>query len=385
MPNLYDASNQWQTRPADERFWTVQELLDATMADRRLLREATTRAALLQVLPEAGELNLIGPQGKHAKITYGGLDKVCRLVEAPASYIRTLPPRVAAEALTHGLAVRGSLETKLLLRNGGSDLQVRDASGESYERIYAAEVAARLLMLEEQGWKVPPARPAMDDPRARPATEADVVRCAHAGMGIKVGDQIAPAGLYYGYSSSSTLFAFMVDDTRPIDAGGGRQLYKGFFVDSPELSGASLKITWFLFDAVCGNHIVWGVDSVVRVRVRHVGSAADRAWAELSLAAEKFSQGSGESTEEKIRTARATILGETREEVIDRLFGLKLETRKILDRAYTLAELGAGAYGDPRSVWGMVSGLTEASQEQPWIEARTAIDQAAGKVLELAF
>ena len=28
MSNLYGASRQWQTRPADQRFWTIAEMLD---------------------------------------------------------------------------------------------------------------------------------------------------------------------------------------------------------------------------------------------------------------------------------------------------------------------------------------------------------------------
>ena len=40
---------------------------------------------------------------------------------------------------------------------------------------------------------------------------------------------------------------------------------------------------------------------------------------------------------------------------------------------------------DPRSVWGFVQGMTRHSQTLPYADARTAMDKAAGKVMEMAF
>ena len=65
------------------------------------------------------------------------------------------------------------------------------------------------------------------------------------------------------------------------------------------------------------------------------------------------------------------------------LFGRKLGlTRTALTAGYDLAEV-SGQDGDPRSVWGMVQGLTRFSQTVPYADERTVIDKAAGKLLDL--
>lgn len=40
---------------------------------------------------------------------------------------------------------------------------------------------------------------------------------------------------------------------------------------------------------------------------------------------------------------------------------------------------------DPGSVWGIVGGLTRLSQQSEYADKRVEIDQAAGKVLQIAF
>jgi hypothetical protein len=53
--------------------------------------------------------------------------------------------------------------------------------------------------------------------------------------------------------------------------------------------------------------------------------------------------------------------------------------------AYAVAEARTDRYGDPRTAWAMANGLTEHSQTFTNIDARTAVDRAAGKVLEMVF
>ena len=58
-------------------------------------------------------------------------------------------------------------------------------------------------------------------------------------------------------------------------------------------------------------------------------------------------------------------------------------TRKVIDAGYE-AVIPAQD-GDPRTVWGMMQGLTRHSQTVPFADARTTIDVAAGKLMEAAF
>ena len=41
-------------------------------------------------------------------------------------------------------------------------------------------------------------------------------------------------------------------------------------------------------------------------------------------------------------------------------------------------------YGNPNTVWGTVNGLTEVAKNLPHLDARVAMDKAAGRVMEMA-
>jgi hypothetical protein len=94
---------------------------------------------------------------------------------------------------------------------------------------------------------------------------------------------------------------------------------------------------------------------------------------------------SGATEEEaKIQAASVRLIGSTKEEVIDAVFGKKLLSRKTADEVYELAETHPED-GDPRSFWGFAQGVTRYSQGMQYADARTQLDTVAGKVLELAF
>jgi hypothetical protein len=78
-------------------------------------------------------------------------------------------------------------------------------------------------------------------------------------------------------------------------------------------------------------------------------------------------------------------IGDTKESVLDKLFGMRslVLTRKTLEAGYDAVNYAQD--GDPRTVWGMVQGLTRHSQTVAYADARTAIDTAAGKLMEAAF
>ena len=89
-----------------------------------------------------------------------------------------------------------------------------------------------------------------------------------------------------------------------------------------------------------------------------------------------------------IAKARTTELGATKEEVLEGLFSwaksksLTALTRATLDAAFDVAE-ATPRYGSPRSVWGMVNGLTEFSQKSGHTDIRTELDAQAGRLMEI--
>lgn len=249
--------------------------------------------------------------------------------------------------------------------------------------MYIWEIAQRLISLQERGWRVPPARPAhKGQPGTRPATEQDVLDVKMAGIGIKVGDPIAPSGLY---ASDHDMFAFMINETNRIEDGTDQGLGRGFFVENSEVGDSAFKLTTFLYRFVCGNHIVWGAKDLRVISVRHVGSANSIAWNKLAVMVQRYADSSASDLEARIAVARRYEIAAKKEDVLDRLFNLRIGTRKILEAAYNKAEQNTDIDGSPRSAWGFAQGMTRVSQESEYTDKRVEIDRAASKVIEIAF
>jgi len=92
---------------------------------------------------------------------------------------------------------------------------------------------------------------------------------------LKVGDKIAPAGLY---GSDHDMFAFMVLENRRIEDGTEGGLSRGAFFSNSEVGGGAFRIKSFYYRHVCGNHIVWGNTLIGLLDGDHIvwGNAADQ-------------------------------------------------------------------------------------------------------------
>lgn len=389
---IFKASKQWAERPVDERFWGPQDAMEAARAHYDNAATSTVRYGDLRVEACGEDIALLGKTDAPATLTHYAFGQLAGRVKAPADYLRQLPPTLAAQNLNHGLKARGGNgdSARLLLhKNGG--LVARCLTSEGYKRIWDHEVLYRLCNLESEGWRVPPARPAVDDPRARPATEDDCGWCGRTGLSVKVGDTIAPSGVY---ASDRDMFAFMVHPNRnlcnPLDT--HTPLLRGFFIWNSEVGDRSFGVMSFLMDAVCGNHIVWGATDVREIRVRHVGSARRKAFSQLQAKLIAYADESASEDEAKIKAAQDLVLGNNAEDVLDRM--LKWASKKpvlksalsknVLEEAQKIAT-ETPRYGDPRTPWALSQGITEISQRQKHAAARVRLDNAAGQVVEMAF
>ena len=389
---LYKAHNQWSTRPADERFWTIADALAVTTAYRTSAAEKDVPYGELRVEAVDGDLQLVGRAGIPARLTHWSFGQIAGRVGAPAGYLRELPATLAAQNINHGLKTRfgaqvgENVEKASLLFHQNGGLVLRAAVSEKYERVWNSEVFERLAELEAMGWRVPPARPSGKSPVSRPATEADILDLqGSSGISVSVGDEIAPAGVY---ASDHDMFCFMVNERNAIRDPKGQTLGRGFFVGNSEVGGGSLFVTRFNYAHVCGNHIVWGAQGVQEVRIRHVGSVSKR-FAKLAVELREYSEASASDDEAAIARAARFEIGANKDEVLEAVFAFAAKERvelsqRIVGEAYDLAERRSDVYGSPRSVWGMVNGLTELSQRSGFADERNRIDRAAGKIMKLA-
>lgn len=357
MTTLLRASNEWMKRPADQRFKSLQELHDAVSFQRSIAGSATVPFNALRAKAVDGQVILNGRTDTTAQLTHWSFGQLAARSGAPAGYLRQLPAALAADCINDGLVKRdeGDDAAILFAREPGVVLTARAICTPKYERIWNNDITKRLLELAERGWQPAPA--AFDGSR----------------------------GLY---ASDHDMFAFLVDNERRIFEtlpGGG--LSRGFFVGNSEVGDSSFWVMTFLYEYVCGNHRVWGATGIHEIRVAHIGDANDRAFGKLAVELRKYADSSASETEAQIESARQFILGGTKDEVLDRVFGLRVNglSRRRIDEAYDLAVKREEWYGNPRSAWGLAGGLTEIARDIPYADERVALDRAAGKVMAVAF
>lgn len=357
---LFKAHKQWSTRPNDERFPTIQALYDATQGYYQSAREK--QVPFDQVRTEAidGDVQLVGKANVPAKLTHWAFGQICARIGAPASYLRDLPATLACQNLNHGLAQRvkdsaGSAIANLLFHQNGG-LILRALTSDQYTRIWNWEVAERLLDMQAQGWE-----PAIPD--------------------FNQGDEIQPAL----YASDHDMFAFLRTKNVTIaEPGTHHPIYRGVIVENSEVGAAALKLTRFLYRAMCGNHIIWGASKVVELSVRHVGEARNK-WGIFAAQVREWADESASDDEARIARAKSLLIAATKEEVLDAVFGKRSLAlpRKTIEAGYDACKPEQD--GDPKTAWGLAQGLTRYSQQQPYADKRTEIDKAAGKLLDFDF
>jgi len=355
---LFHANKQWATRPDDERFSSLQALYDACKGYADTARERNdVRVDSLRVENVNGDVQLIGRGGLPAKLTHWAFGQLCARIGAPASYLRELPATLAAQNINHGLAAKvqdakDAIVNLLFHLNDG--LLLRALTSDKYARIWNWEIADRLLGLQAQGWDA-----------ARPTIRVDL-----DSKGVRL-----PL-----YASDHDMFAFVTHNERTINEPGNPDgLRRGLIVANSEVGASTLLALRFLYREMCGNHIIWGAENVVELKLRHVGTIRDRfsAWdAEIR----KYLDSSVSDEEQMIAHAQRTIIAATKEEVLDAIFGKRIPglTRKALTEGYELVQ---PADGDAHTPWGIVQGLTRYSQSIPYADQRTELDRAAGKLL----
>ncbi len=380
--NLVQASREWATRPADQRFWTLRELHERTQKYAEESYTHQVRLSDCSVEPDGEDLVIDVGSSDPATFQHYSFNQLAGLVKAPSGYLRELPASIAAQNLNHGLKqVEGS---QLLMLHKNGDHVLRCVTSEGYSRIWNHEVAEMALALEEDGgWVTPPARPtAIQGVPVRRATEADVMkRGSHLTLGIGVGDDISPAGLY---ASDHDCFIFQVNTDVAIDAGGGEMLYRGVFWKNSEVGDARFTGTCFLFDTVCGNHIVWGARIIAEISIVHRGNASV-VFREAMAQATQMMALPASDDENRIKAAKLFEIAPGRKEVVETVYK-KLGTlsKADYDNAYILAERHAEEHGtEPNTAWGYAAGLTRLSQGM-FADKRDQMDRIGGRILEMA-
>src|SRR5215475_11967490 len=112
--NLYEAHSQWRSRPQDQRYESLQELIDAVKGRRMRSRSIDVEVEKLSAQTD-GEALVFSSPTVVAEPTHYSFGQLSGLIKAPPGYLRTLPTDLAVLNLNHGIKeARGGKPVKLM-------------------------------------------------------------------------------------------------------------------------------------------------------------------------------------------------------------------------------------------------------------------------------
>lgn len=359
MSTITEASRQWATRPAEERFISLPEMHASLVAQRAISRAAVVSSRRLRAVPTDDNRGLMieGPNGHGYAPTHWAFGQAANLVGAPGAYLRELPAPLAADCLNYGFQVERDAQDVgvLLTKNGTAEL--RAMTGPRYGRIWNSDVVAALMDRFGDGatgtWRVP----------------------GVFGELVEVDRQNTTL-----FASDRDLFVFLADEQNRIELPNRRDgstgtLARGFFVSNSETGAGALRVKTFLFDYVCANRIVWGAHELDEISIRHTASAPDRFLEEVTPALLAYSQSSAANVGQVLRTAQSSKIDKVDAFLANR-FGPRVADR--IKHAHVLDE------GRPiETVWDAVTGATAYARSIPWTAERVEFETKAGDLLEL--
>jgi hypothetical protein len=361
------ASHQWATRPADERFTSLDDLLAHCEQRRRNAVARVVPNEQIEVRPVDEDPLALATivNGQVGVPTNWAFNQVAGLVGAPAGYLRTLPTPLVADALNYGMQNRPVQEigTMLVMPDEvtGGIPELTCATGPNYGRVWNADVVSALRTRFGDG---------ITGDFTVPGEFGKPVDVTNANTTLYAGDR--------------DMFVFLADEKHRIEIPNRRNgepgsLARGFFVWNSEVGSATLGVGTFLFDFVCCNRMIWGAEEYGEIKIRHTSGAPLRFINEVAPALEQYAQASTRSIVEGIEKARTSKFDDS--DKLDEF--LKARFTRTTAQAIKLAHFNAEAR-PIESLWDVAVGATEYAKGLPNQDNRVAIERIAGQALALA-
>lgn len=358
MSTILQASNQWMTRPMDERFLTLADLHAAVSTRRNESWTTQHRLSDLRVVASDDDIRLRvydQPRNRDVELTptNWSFSQMCQRAGAPTSYLKSLPSQLAGINLQWGLEnCERTSDNGLILAHENGDQSLTAITSTTYGRIWDSEVVEAVQRANSDGyWKVPSASYASSDPKR--ATTL--------------------------YASDRDVFIFLVDEDRPIER-GSEQLFRGVMVWNSEVGRASFGLRTFLYRYVCDNRIVWGVEDDSTLRIIHTGGAPDRFAYEGARFLREYSNQSTQLIEGAVKRAQE-------KEVASDAKGVTrwLQSRGFTKRVAVAARAKAEEEpGNGRSLWNVIQGVTAEARSITHTDSRVDLERKAGDLMKYA-
>lgn len=357
---LMQANRQWSSRPADERFVSLPEMLGMMQTIREQSRASVKSTRKIEAVPAPDNKGLyIETDAKRYAPSHWSFGQVSSLAKAPAGYLRTLPAPIAADCINYGLFRRDIEDVGLLVRENGEDT-LRAATGPNYGRIWNQDIVQNLM------------------DRFGDGRTGDFRVPGEFGHQVEITRDNTTL-----YASDRDMFVFLADEEHRIEVpnrrhGRSGSLARGFFVWNSEVGSATLGIGTFLFDYVCANRIVWGAEGYKEITIRHTASAPDKFIEQVTPAIQRYAAASSASITEAIENARAARLDtDSVDGFLKKRFGANMVER--LKKQHMEEE-----ERPIENLWDVTTAVTAVARDVKWQDDRVALERKGGDVMALA-
>lgn len=364
---MMQAFNQWVSRPVDQRFENIAELSAAVKGRRMNSRSEDTSLLKVRanVCNQEGEDSIVFNHGLNAvEPSHWSFGQFASWIKAPANYLRSLTPALASRCINEGIEKSdiGTLKFMSLTREDRDINSLQAVTSITYGRIWDADVVDGVNRLVERS----------DGKFYNPK--------AYATPG-QLGGAVKGSGLY---ASDRDIFVFLIDGGSILDAGPRALLNRGVIIWNSEVGSRTFGLKTFLFNTVCGNHIIWGASSVDECIIRHSKNGPYRFDAEAAPALLSYANASAAPIEAAVKKAQDLILVQS--DCKNKSFVIQEEIGK--RGKFTRGELremvafAKSEEGDCVTLWQCVQGLTAYARGFDFIDTRTDLETRAGKLLD---
>lgn len=367
-------SQQWATRPDDEKFLSLSELKAQVKAWREAsyAEEAKPGQISLRPDPDTPTGLLANVNGIDGTLTHFGFQQVSWLARCPADYLRRIPAQLAAINLNYGLRSTEQKEIAAYML-GGENQKIRGITSPRYGRIFDEDVVAEIMKFAGDGtgdtrWKVP----------------GTIEWGSQFGVSYNPEVEITTQNTTL-YASDRDIFIFLVDDMNPIEVGklanGDPDLmFRGFYVWNSEVGHSTFGVATMYLRGVCQNRNLWGVEDFSETTFKHTAGAPDRFTIEAAPALQQYTEASTQKLIEGVTAAKAAKVSVTEEERLEFLakFGFSAKQSKML------IERSIAEEGKPQeTVWDHAQAVSAQARFETLQEKRLGLEQTAGKMLDL--
>lgn len=363
MATLDQCHHQWATRPADERFTSLDAMLKQMTQQANISREAVINPNKL-VMQTIDDGRLMMDDGQQLlEPSAWAFDQLAYMADAPAGYLRKLPASISAQALNHGLKQhQGDVGVLArgkhgLAQDGTGTLAA--VTGPKYGRIWNRDVVKALRDRFGNG------------------VDGDFKVPGEFGKDVKITKENTTL-----YAGDRDMFVFLADEKNRIELPGRRggqmgSFARGFFVWNSEVGSRTLGIATFLFDYVCSNRLVWGAQGFEEIKITHTQSAPQRFMEEIAPQLDAYSQQATAGIRGAIEDARAKRIDTPVDEFL----------RKFLTKKDADAVMAAHLIEEDRpieSLWDASVGITAYAKQIENQDNRIWYERLGGKMVEMA-